>query len=360
MSVVPGEGISAAIESRPRPEPEEGELLVRGLAVGICGTDRDVVLGRKGRPPEHRSRLVLGHESLGRVVTTPGNSPYTPGDLVAGMVRRPDPVPCARCAAGEWDACHNGRYTSCGITGRDGYGAELWCAAPEFIVPVEPALGARGVLVEPVSVLAKAWERIAAMRPREHPHSVLVTGAGPLGLLAALLATQRGYRTFLYTRTWTARRSSLADRLDVTALDRLEGVSPDVVLETTGAPRVLAGALDLTARNAVVCLLGLTGHEEQPSAGLASAMRRLVPYNGVLFGTVNAARRHYADAVRALARADRHWLDDLITRQVPLDRWYEAMERRPDDLKVVVALDALSEASARPDSPHGSAEETQA
>src|SRR5689334_11105587 len=105
MSVVPGERTSAAIESRPRPEPEEGELLVRGIAVGIGGTDRDVVLGRKGRPPERRHRLVLGHESLGRVVTAPANSPYAPGDLVAGMVRRPDPVPCSSCAAGEWDSC---------------------------------------------------------------------------------------------------------------------------------------------------------------------------------------------------------------------------------------------------------------
>jgi threonine dehydrogenase-like Zn-dependent dehydrogenase len=360
MSVVPGERTSAAIECRPRPEPEEGELLVRGIAIGICGTDRDVVLGRKGRPPERRHRLVLGHESLGRVVTAPANSPYAPGDLVVGMVRRPDPVPCVSCAAGEWDACRNGRYTSCGITERDGYGAQLWCAAPEFIVPVAPGLAARGVLVEPVSVLAKAWERITAMRPREHPRCVLVTGAGPLGLLAALLAAQRGYRTFLYTRTWTTRRSSLADRLGVTALERLDGVEPDVVLETTGAPHVLAGALDLTARNAVVCLLGLTGGEEGEPPALASAMRRLVPYNGVLFGTVNAARRHYTDAVQDLDSADRAWLDDLITRQVPLDRWHEALERRPDDLKVVVTLEGPAEDSPGSGPAQGLAEKTPA
>jgi threonine dehydrogenase-like Zn-dependent dehydrogenase len=224
-------------------------------------------------------------------------------------------------------------------------------------VPVEQGLGARGVLVEPVSVLAKAWERIVAMRPRERPRTVLVTGAGPLGLLAALVAVQRGCRTFLYTRTWTARRSSLAERLGVIPLERLDGVEPDVVLETTGAPRVLAGVLDIVARNAVVCLLGLTGNDEEPSAGLASAMRRLVPYNGVVFGTVNAARRHYEDAVRVLARADRGWLDGLITRQVPLERWHEALERRPDDLKVVVTLDAPPGTPSRPGTPHGPAEE---
>ena len=60
--------------------------------------------------------------------------------------------------------------------------------------------------------------------------------------------------------------------------------------------------------------------------------------NLVVFGTVNANRRHYEAAADALGRADRGWLRELITRRVPLDRWQEALERRPDDVKVVVEL----------------------
>ena len=54
---------------------------------------------------------VLGHESLGRVEEAPRGSGFAPGDLVVGVVRRPDPIPCPACAAGEWDMCRNGSYT---------------------------------------------------------------------------------------------------------------------------------------------------------------------------------------------------------------------------------------------------------
>ena len=57
-----------------------------------------------------------------------------------------------------------------------------------------------------------------------------------------------------------------------------------------------------------------------------------------MFGTVNANHRHYEAAAEALAAADREWLRGLITRRVPLDRWQEALERGPDDVKVVVEL----------------------
>jgi glucose 1-dehydrogenase len=69
----------------------------------------------------------------------------------------------------------------------------------------------------------------------------------------------------------------------------------------------------------------------------------MVLENDVVFGSVNANRQHYEDAAAALTKADRDWLRALITRRVPLDRWQEALERRPDDVKVVVALDSAQE-----------------
>ena len=96
----------------------------------------------------------------------PADSEVAPGDLVVGIVRRPDPQPCPACAVGEWDMCRNGGYTERGIKERHGYGAERFRIEPEFVVKVDPALDILGVLLEPASVLAKAWEHIERIGQR--------------------------------------------------------------------------------------------------------------------------------------------------------------------------------------------------
>src|SRR3954453_1990227 len=92
--------------------------------------------------------------------------------------------------------CRNGGYREAGIKELDGYGAELVALAPELAVKLDPSLGLLGVLTEPTSIVVKAWQQIdlahqLSCRPLD---SVLVTGTGPIGLLAALLASQRGLR----------------------------------------------------------------------------------------------------------------------------------------------------------------------
>src|SRR3954454_13423062 len=194
----------------PEPREDEGALLVQGLAMGVCGTDVEITRGEYGSAPEGDERLILGHESLGRVLEAAGG--FDEGDLVVGIVRRPDPEPCVCCARGEWDMCRNGRYTERGIKERDGYGAERWRVPPEYAVRLDPALERVGVLMEPTTVVAKAWEQIDRIGSRacSDARSALVTGAGPIGLLAALLAAQRG--------------------LEVHVLDRVEsGPKPDLV-----------------------------------------------------------------------------------------------------------------------------------
>ena len=107
VTVQPGIAGSARYEEVPEPDERSGSILVEAVAVGICGTDVEIASGAYGWSPPGRDRLVLGHESLGRVVD-PGGSGLNPGDLVVGIVRRPDPVPCPNCAVGEWDMCRNG------------------------------------------------------------------------------------------------------------------------------------------------------------------------------------------------------------------------------------------------------------
>jgi threonine dehydrogenase-like Zn-dependent dehydrogenase len=102
--VIPGRAGSARLDEVPEPDAELGSVLVEALAVGVCGTDVEIAGGLYGWPPPGSERLILSHESLGRVVD-PGRSGFAVGDHVVGIVRRPDPVPCPKCAVGEWDMC---------------------------------------------------------------------------------------------------------------------------------------------------------------------------------------------------------------------------------------------------------------
>ena len=95
-----------------------------------------------------------------------------------------------------------------------------------------------------------------------------------------------------------------------------------------------------TARNGIVCLTGVSSGGRAIDFDVGGLNRSMVLENDVVFGSVNANRRHYEAAAKALADADRDWLRALITRRVPLERWQEALERGPDDVKVVVALDS--------------------
>jgi threonine dehydrogenase-like Zn-dependent dehydrogenase len=343
ITIDPGVEDSARLEEMPEPDPSEGAILVDGVALGICGTDAEIVRGDYGEAPPRAARLILGHESLGRVAAAPEGSGFAPGDLVVGIVRRPDPEPCPSCAAGEWDFCRNGRYTERGIKALHGYGSERWRIEPEFAVKLDPDLGLLGVLMEPTTVVAKAWEQIdrIAQRATIAPQRVLVTGAGPIGLLAALLGRQRGLDVHVLDRATDGPKPGLVRDLGghyfaggVTDLDP----PPDVIVEATGASQVVVDAMGHTAPNGIVCLTGISsgGHCIKLDAGVLN--REIVLENDVVFGSVNANRRHYEAAAAALAAADRAWLERLITRRVPLDSWRDALARRDGDIKVVVDL----------------------
>ena len=114
--------------------------------------------------------------------------------------------------------------------------------------------------------------------------------------------------------------------------------APDIVIEATGVSEVVLDAMAHTAANGIVCLTGISsgGHDITLDAGVLN--RTIVLENDLVFGSVNANRRHYEAAAAALAQADRGWLERLITRRVPLDRWREALTRDPHDIKVVVEL----------------------
>jgi threonine dehydrogenase-like Zn-dependent dehydrogenase len=113
---------------------------------------------------------------------------------------------------------------------------------------------------------------------------------------------------------------------------------PDVIVEATSVARVVFDAIEHNAPAGVVCLTGVSPHGRDLTVDAGALNRELVLENDVVFGSVNANLHHYALAAEALARADRAWLERLITRRVPLARFEQALEARPDDVKVVLDL----------------------
>lgn len=349
LTVIPLQKSSLAVIDVPDPQPADNELLVDGLAVGVCGTDKEIALGAYGWAPPRQQRLVLGHESLGRVRHAPHGSGFAPGDLVVGVVRRPDPVPCGACAHGQFDMCRNGRYTERGIKQRDGYASQTWCVETDYAVKLDPGLADVGMLMEPASVVAKAWDEVDKVGARAWfaPKTALVTGAGPIGLLAALLGVQRGLDVHVLDRVTSGSKPTLVRDLGGTYhhedIDTvMSTLRPDVVIEATGAAPVVFGALAGNTPYGIVCLTGVSsaGHRLPVDAG--SLNRELVLDNNVVIGSVNANLRHYAAAADALANADRDWLGRLITRRVPLEQAIQAFTADDTDVKVVITLDGTS------------------
>jgi threonine dehydrogenase-like Zn-dependent dehydrogenase len=310
------------------------------LAVGICGTDAEIAGGDYGWAPPGEERLILGHESLGRVVD-PGPTGLAVGEHVVGIVRRPDPVPCPNCAVGEWDMCSNGGYTERGIKQVHGFMSERWRIEPEYVVRVDKNLGVLGVLLEPTTVVAKAWEHIATIGRRTFwdPQTVLVIGAGPIGLLAALIGVQNGGEVHVLDRVTTGPKPALVEALGAvyhTGSVADLGLNPDIVVECTGVLPLIQQAAAAVAPGGIVCLTGVGSPSASASGPTSALATNAVLKNLVIFGSVNANRRHYYRAAKVLAKADRSWLEQLVTRRVRPDDVDQVVARSGDEIKVVM------------------------
>jgi threonine dehydrogenase-like Zn-dependent dehydrogenase len=241
--------------------------------------------------------------------------------------------------------CRNGEYTERGIKQRDGYGSEQWTVETDYAVKLDPGLHEVGVLMEPTSVVAKAWEQVDRIGDRAwfQPERVLVTGAGPIGLLAALLGGQRGLEVHVLDRAKQGAKPEAVQALGATyhsagADEVADRVKPDIVIEATGAAEVIWAAMSKTAAYGITCLTGVSAIGRQINLDLGGANRSIVLENDVVVGSVNANLRHYAAAAESLAKADDAWLRRLITRRVPLADYRQAFATQPDDIKVVLSL----------------------
>ena len=346
VTIEPKKAGTARLEEIPEPDERDGSVLVEGVAVGVCGTDVEMVEGKYGWAPPGKTRLVLGHESLGRVIDPGPAKGFQKGDLVVGIVRRPDPVPCSNCAVGEWDMCRNGQYTERGIKQIDGYMSERWRIEPEYAMKVDPTLGILGVLIEPTTVVAKAWEQIAAIGQRAfwEPRTALVTGAGPIGLLAALIGKQHGLEIHVLDRVESGPKPELVRALGAmyhSGTVAGVGFEPDIIVECTGVGQVIADSIQAMGAGGILCLTGVGSGGRTTGLATADAATEMVLRNNVVVGSVNANKRHWYKAGEALARADRKWLERLITRREKPENFKQALDRKPDDIKVVVQFSEI-------------------
>jgi len=168
--------------------------------------------------------------------------------------------------------------------------------------------------------------------------TVLVTGAGPIGLLAACGARLKGKDVHVLDRVETGLKPELVRALGATyhsgsVLDL--DFEPDVIVECTGVGAVIADTFQKIGSGGVVCLTGV-GQGGRSGYAVADVSAKVVLKNNVIVGSVNANKRHWYKASQALLQADREWLGRLITRREKPEDFEKALARTPDDIKVVI------------------------
>jgi glucose 1-dehydrogenase len=337
----PGRAHTTRIEDVPSVEAREGEVLVRTLEVGVCGTDREISEGLFGIAPEDEPVLVLGHEALA-VVERDGYG-FSRGQLVTATVRRPCGH-CTACAEDSPDSCLTGDYSERGITRLHGYARELVAEDPEQLVAIPKSLGRLGVLAEPTSICERALRHARTIGGRQpwQLERALVIGAGAIGLLTTYLLRLAD------VEVWTA---SLEPDNDLVEQSGAHYVSThdtelselgkfDLVIEAAGDAQLMAQTLGLLRRSGVACLLGIDPRDRMveldgPVLGVDTILE-----NRVLFGSVNARRQDWLAAVADLDRARERWpeaLEQFVTLRVPLDGFPEAFEHRGGKATLVLS-----------------------
>jgi threonine dehydrogenase-like Zn-dependent dehydrogenase len=237
--------------------------------------------------------------------------------------------------------CSNGKYTERGIKEIDGFMSAQWRIEPEYAIRIDRSLGLLGALLEPTTVVTKAWEHVVAVGQRAfwEPRTVLVTGAGPIGLLAALVGKQRGLDVHVLDRPESGLKPELVRALGATYHSGSvadAGFEPDVIIECTGVGQVINDAIRGIGAGGVVCLTGIGTGGSTTSPAVADVAAAAVLKNNVVVGSVNANKRHWHKAGKVLERADRAWLGRLVTRREPPEAFLRALQREPEDIKVVI------------------------
>lgn len=321
------------LEDRTDPAPGPREVLVRVEAVGVCGSD--VHYFEHGRIGSYvvDSPLVLGHEAAGVVVAVGGAvTRLVRGQRVSIEPGVPD-FTCRQCLAGRYNLCEKMRFF--GTPPIDGAFAELVVVHELFAHPVPDALGPdAAALLEPLSVALWACQKghvTAGSR-------VLVTGAGPVGLMAVQVAVALGAAAVTVTDI-NSHRLHLARELGATeAVDVTDGGAPlgdlevEVLLECSGHADTVAAAIEHVTPAGAVVLVGM-GVDQ-----MALPVSRIQERELNVTGTFRYA--HTWPTAIALVASHRVATEPLVTGHFSLDQVEQALSigrRDPTSIKPIVA-----------------------
>ncbi len=327
------------IEERPVPTPGPKDVLVEIKAVGVCGSD--VHYYEHGRIGTFvvRAPLVLGHESSGVVVAL--GSDVTKHRIGERVTLEPG-VPCGECRecrAGRYNLCPDVRFFA--TPPIDGAFANYVTIHEDFAFTLPDNIGDEaGALIEPLSVGVWACRK-ANLRGGEH---VLVTGAGPIGLLAMQVAGALGATTLTITdvnerRLQIARQTGATRTINIAEQPLADaGVQADVLIECSGHPQALMDGIRSLRPAGTAVVVGM-GPGEDASIPLAFLQNHEI----TLTGTFRYANT-YRGAI-ALAASGRVNLDAIITGYYGLHQAEDALQagrRDPGSVKAIVRPSATS------------------
>ena len=316
-------------------EPGSGEVLLETIEVGVCGTDRDLAKFRFGKPPAGRHHLILGHEALARVKAVGSQvTGCAPGDLVVPRVRHSCRPACSSCSAGRSDLCVTNNYHERGITGLDGFFRPFAVDDATHLHAIPSELAEVAVLVEPMSVVEKAYELAIKLHASGQVRRLAVIGAGTIGLLTAMLAKLKGHEVTVVSREAVeSPRAKLIQKLGCSYQVNFSNLSADVIIEAAGSNAAACSAISGLAPLGVLILLGAPdGIGDMP-------FLRMIVGNQVVAGSVNAAPNHFALAVKDLSVLDRSMLGNLIERRNFASAKETIISGAPESIKLVHRLD---------------------
>ncbi len=344
-----------------------GEVRLRMLEVGVCGTDHEIARFEYGTPPAGEPYLVMGHESLAEVAEVgSGVSSLKPGDLVVTTVRRPCGRPeCRPCQHDRPDFCLTGAYTERGIKGRHGYMTEEVVDLAKNMHAVPREIADIAVLTEPLTIAEKALnelisvlERMPWIDPRKEEKrglNAVVLGAGPVGLLGALALLVRGFDTWVYSRE--GAKSARADWVESVGARYLEsGTLPvaqlgqrvgnvDMILEATGSANLAFAAMPAIGKNGIMIYTGVPGGKRDVTLDAERIMRDMVLENQLLYGTVNAGPTAFDHAIADLGKFAVRWpkqVRALITGRFPPENIGDVLSDGKEAIKSVIRFGAPS------------------